>query len=319
MKIGIHASHEKWPPSELLGLVVRAQAAGFAAAMCSDHFHPWSESDGQSGFAWSWLGAAMQATRLTCGTVCAPGQRYHPAIIAQAAATLAEMFPDRFWLAVGTGEALNERITGEPWPDPAPRKQRLQEAVEVMRALWRGETVSHSGSFRVRNAKLYTLSHRPPPLIGAAITADTARWTGSWADGLITVGRNAEDLQTIIAAFHEGGGTGKPLFLQSAISLAATEEEAVHQAHKRWPHCALPPEQISNLATPWEFDAAVQRIQLEEVASRLRVSADIQQHIDWLLQDWELGFDAVYIHNVGSNTDYFLETFAAKVLPALNS
>jgi coenzyme F420-dependent glucose-6-phosphate dehydrogenase len=142
-RIGYHASHEQFRPSTLLACVQQAEQAGFEAAMCSDHFHPWNEDQGQSGFAWSWLGSALQATTLTMGTVCAPGQRYHPAIIAQAAATLAEMHPDRFWVALGSGQSLNEHVTGGGWPTKAERNERLLECVEIMRALWRGETVIH--------------------------------------------------------------------------------------------------------------------------------------------------------------------------------
>lgn len=143
--IGFHASHEQFSPARLLRCVQQAEQAGFKAAMCSDHFHPWSERQKHSSFAWSWLGSALEATSFRFGTVCAPGQRYHPAVIAQAAATLAEMYPGRFWIAVGSGENLNEHITGAAWPAKSEREARLQECVEVMRALWAGETVSHDG------------------------------------------------------------------------------------------------------------------------------------------------------------------------------
>src|SRR5688500_19904508 len=123
--LGYHCAHEQLPPSTLLRHLKDAADAGFTAAMCSDHFHPWSERQGHSGFTWSWLGAALEATPLSFGTVCAPGQRYHPAVIAQAAATLAVMYPERFWLAVGSGEALNEKITGDPWPSKEQRNARL--------------------------------------------------------------------------------------------------------------------------------------------------------------------------------------------------
>src|SRR3954471_20378122 len=142
--IGYHCSHEQFPPSELLSLASLAHRVGFRAAMSSDHFNPWSERQGQSGFAWSWLGAAMQATRLPFGVVNAPGQRYHPAIIAQAAATLAEMFPGRFWMALGTGQALNEHITGDRWIPKPERRARLKESVDVIRALFAGEEVEHN-------------------------------------------------------------------------------------------------------------------------------------------------------------------------------
>src|SRR4051794_18680627 len=198
--IGFHASHELYPPSELLRSVRQAERAGFPAAMCSDHFHPWTERQGESGFAWSWLGAALQATRLPFGAVCAPGQRYHPAIIAQATATLAEMFPGRFWVALGTGQNLNEHITGDPWPPKSERQARLKEAVAVIRALWAGETVNQKTPwFCVQDARLYTRPATPPRIYGAAITEDTARWAGGWADGLITVGKEADDLRKVAA------------------------------------------------------------------------------------------------------------------------
>src|SRR5829696_5031137 len=193
--IGYHASHEQLFPSALLRCVVAAEAAGFQAAMCSDHFAPWSSRQGHSGFAWSWLGAALQATGLGFGVVNAPGQRYHPAIVAQAAATLSELFPGRFWLALGTGEASNEHITGAPWPSKAKRNARLRECVEVMRTLFAGEVVDHDGLVRVDRARLWTLPANPPSLVGAAVSTETARWCGSWADGLITIQQPREQLE----------------------------------------------------------------------------------------------------------------------------
>src|SRR4051812_20316938 len=160
--------------------------------MCSDHFHPWTPGQGQSGYSFAWLGAALQATNLPMGTICCPFGRYHPAVVAQAAATLAEMFPGRFWLAVGTGQALNESITGEGWPDKAERRATLRESVDVIRALWAGETVTHRGRVRVESARLYTRPAAPPPLFGAATTPETAEWLGSWADGLLTVSAEPE-------------------------------------------------------------------------------------------------------------------------------
>src|ERR1041384_850593 len=140
---GIHASHEQIPPADLLTAVIAAERAGFDAAMSSDHFSPWSARQGQSGFAWAWLGAALQATNLPFGVVNAPGQRDHPAIIAQAIGTLGAMYPGRFWAALGTGEASNEHITGAAWPRKDIRTARLRECVDVIRALLDGEEVSH--------------------------------------------------------------------------------------------------------------------------------------------------------------------------------
>src|SRR3954470_24553920 len=150
--IGFHASHELYPPDRLLAAVRQAERAGFGTAMCSDHFHPWTPAQGQSGFSFAWLGAALQATSLEMGTICCPFGRYHPAVVAQAAATLAEMFPDRFWLAVGTGQALNEHITGQPWPEKPERRERLLASVEVIRALWAGESVTQKKGVRVEAA-----------------------------------------------------------------------------------------------------------------------------------------------------------------------
>src|SRR5687767_5723655 len=163
--IAYHASHEQFSPRELLRFAKLAERAGFEAIHSSDHFHPWSERQGQSGFSFAWLGAAMQATNLTYGMVCAPGPRYHPAIVAQAAATLANMFPHRFWMALGSGEALNEKITGDPWPDKTARNKRLYESSDVIKRLLKGEQVDHDGAFRVNNAKLYTLPEHVPPII----------------------------------------------------------------------------------------------------------------------------------------------------------
>src|SRR5918992_4742729 len=174
--VGIHASHEQLSPARLLEVTRAAEAAGFRAAMCSDHLAPWSERQGQSGHAWSWLGAAMQATSLPFGVVTAPGQRYHPAIIAQAIATLGELFPGRFWAALGSGEALNEHVTGDRWPTKPDRDRRLLECVEIIRALLRGEEVTHDGLVTVDRARVWSLPAEPLPLVGAAVSEETARW-----------------------------------------------------------------------------------------------------------------------------------------------
>src|SRR3954452_15061563 len=171
---GIHASHEQIHPSRLLAAVTRAESAGFGAGMSSDHFSPWSERQGQSAFAWSWLGAALQATGLPFGVVNAPGQRYHPAIIAQAIGTLAAMYPGRFWAALGSGEFSNEHITGGRWPRKEVRDARLRECVDIIRALLRGEEVSHDGLVKVDPATVYSRPAEPPPLFGAAVSEATA-------------------------------------------------------------------------------------------------------------------------------------------------
>jgi coenzyme F420-dependent glucose-6-phosphate dehydrogenase len=285
--------------------------------MCSDHFHPWSERQGHSGFAWSWLGAALQATTMSFGTVCAPGQRYHPAVIAQAAATLGEMFADRFWIAVGSGEALNESITGQAWPPKDARNQRLHESAALMRALWAGETVSTRGLVIAEGARLYSRPANPPLLLGAALTPETARWVGSWADGLITAAGQRDGMRAVVDAFRESAGETKPMFLQVALSFAVTDDQALSAAHDQWRHCALPGWQLSDLASPSAFDRASADATMTTVVSRVRASSDIRRHLDWLEQDRELGFDRIYLHNVARDYQQpFIDACAEQVIPS---
>jgi coenzyme F420-dependent glucose-6-phosphate dehydrogenase len=318
-KIGYHASHEQYRPSSLLSYVQAAEAAGFACAMCSDHFAPWSERQGQSGFAWSWLGAALQATSLPFGVVNAPGQRYHPAIVAQAAATLAEMFPDRFWLSIGSGQNLNEHITGERWPTKHERNERLLEAAEVMRALWKGEEVTHDGHFVVEEAKLFTRPLTPPKLIGAAITPATAEWVGSWADGLITIGKPIEELEEVVDAFRSCGGEGKPMLLQVQLSYAPTDAEAEEAAFEQWRTNIFDSPVLADLKTPASFDAAAEFVRPEDMRGPVRVSADLEQHVEWLAQELELGFDEIYLHNVHRSQEAFIRDFGERVLPRVRT
>lgn len=317
--IGYHASHEQFSPSTLLALVRHAEQAGFTAAMCSDHLHPWSKTQGQSGFAWSWLGAAMHATNFTFGIVNAPGQRYHPAIIAQAVATLNEMFDGRFWIAAGSGQSLNEHVTGEKWPAKDLRNARLKECVEVMRALWRGETVTHRGLVTVENSRLYTLPEKEPTIIGAAVTAPTARWMAPWVDGLITVGRDDDKLKGVVRAFRENGGAGKPLYVQAKHQWAESYEDGVRMAHEQWKTNVFASQVLTAFDMPEQFDKAAEYVSPEQVAGEVRISADPGQHAAWLDGYFELGFDGVYVHQVGVNQLAFIDVYGEKVLPqALN-
>ena len=256
--------------------------------MCSDHFAPWSRSQGQSGHAWSWLGAALQATALSFGTVCAPGQRYHPAIIAQAAATLSEMHAGRFWVALGSGEALNESITGDPWPPKEARQRRLRECVDIVRALWAGETVSHDGLVRVKGAKLYSRPAQPPMLLAAALSPETARWAAAWADGLITVNGPRDRMRAVVDAFHDGGGGGKPLYLQTAMCLAETDAISEQIARDAWGQAGLSPAQLADLETPEAFERAAAGLPDGRVLRSVRASADVERHVAWLEEDLAL-------------------------------
>ena len=312
--IGYHASHEQFAPGQLRDLAILAEQAGFQAAKTSDHFHPWSEHQAQSGFAWSWLGAAMQATSLTFGSISAPGYRYHPAILAQAAATCAEMFPDRLWLALGSGQAINESITGEAWPEKAERNARLAECVDIIRALFAGETVTHRGRVTVIEAKLYSRPARPVPLLGAAVTPATAAFVATWADGLLTTsGGDIEATRKTVDAFRDAGGQGKPVYLQHALSWAPTEEQAVSEALHQWGAACIGGEVNWDLRRPADFDLIGKSAREEDIRQTLKVSADISQHLAWLDDVIRIGADHVYLHNVGRNQREFIEQFGSRL------
>ncbi|RKN39326.1 TIGR03885 family FMN-dependent LLM class oxidoreductase [Micromonospora endolithica] len=315
---GFHASHEQIHPSRLLEAVVHAEQAGFGAAMSSDHFSPWSERQGQSGFAWSWLGAALQATNLPFGVVNAPGQRYHPAIIAQAIGTLGAMYPGRFWAALGTGEASNEHITGDGWPRKDVRSARLRECVDVIRALLAGEEVSHDGLVRVDRAKLWTRPEQPPALIGAAVSVATARWCAEWADGLITVNAPVEHLRKMIDAYRSAGGRG-PLHLQVHVSWAPDQAEAEAIAYDQWRSNVFAPPVCWDLDTAEHFDVVSAQVPLEKVTEVVNVSADLGRHVGWLEEYLALGFDQIALHHVGQEQRAFIDAFGADVLPKLHA
>jgi coenzyme F420-dependent glucose-6-phosphate dehydrogenase len=316
-RFGYHASHEQFSPSDLLRWLKLVEAAGFHCAKSSDHFHPWSERQGQAGFVWSWLGAAMEATGLPMGVISAPGYRYHPAVLAQAAATIGEMYPGRLWLALGSGEAINESITGQYWPDKPERNATLLECVNICRALFKGETVTHRGRVTVVEAKLYTRPTTPLPLIGAAMTEQTAELCGEWADGLLTTGGQAEAVKPLIDAFRRGGGEGKPVFIQVALSWARTREEAVAQALDQWAAAAVGGEVNLDLRRPLDFDTASRLVGEKDIGKIVNVSHELSEHSDWLAALAELGVDEIYLHQVGRNQQEFIETFGESVIPAL--
>lgn len=316
--IGFHASHEQLSPRDLLDAVVRAEEVGFEAAMCSDHLAPWSERQGHSGFAWSWLGSALQATSLPFGVVTAPGQRYHPAVTAQAIATLAQMYPGRFWAALGSGEAMNEHVTGEPWPDKEVRDARLLECVHVIRALLRGEEVTHRGYVTVDRARVWDLPDEPPRLVGAAVSASTAEVVGGWADGLITVNRPVEELRAVLEAFRRTGGA-KPVSVQVHVSWAPTEDEALAIAHDQWRSNVFASTLAWDLALPEQFDAAAAFVRPDDVRDSVLVSADPEVHVAALREIASLGVDAIYVHHVGQRQDAFLDVYGRHVLPELRA
>ncbi|WP_111766933.1 TIGR03885 family FMN-dependent LLM class oxidoreductase [Nakamurella deserti] len=316
--IGFHASHEQVHPAVLRDSAVQAEQAGFDSVMCSDHLAPWTSKQGHSGFTWSWLGAALQATqRIPMGSFHAPGQRYHPVVSAHAMATLAAMFPGRLpWVALGSGEALNEHVTGDRWPSKPERMERLRECVDVMRALWRGEEVSHRGHVIVDRARLWSLPEVPPELVAGAVSAETAAWAAGWADGLITVNQPVDQLRRVVGAYRDAGGRG-PLRLQVHLSWAPDAEEATAIAVDQWQGNCVPTDLAWNLEHPEQFEAATRHVPPAVVAENVLTSADLAQHTAWLAEFAALGFDELMLHHVGQHDDPFIAAFSGHVLPQL--
>lgn len=317
--VGWHASHEQIPPSRLLADVRHAEQAGFQAVWSSDHFAPWGRRQGESGFSFAWIGAAMATTTLPFGVVCAPGQRYHPAVAAQAIATLAEMFPGRFAVALGSGENLNEHVTGDPWPDKPIRDARLRECADVIRALLDGDEVTHRGLVTVDRARLWTRPATPPPLYATAVTPRTAGWAAGWADGLVTVGQPVATLREVVDAFTRNGGAGKPLAVQIHVCWAPDEAEALRVAHEQWATNLFSPPLCWDLATTEAFDEAAKHVRPDDVRHSVLVSADLGRLTDYLHTLGGLGFGAVYVHHVGQEQRGFIDAFGEHVLPAMTA
>lgn len=315
--VGLHVAHEQFAPSRLLGLAQAAERAGFRSLLSSDPLLPSSRAQGHGGFAWSWLGAALASTSLSCGVLTAPGQRYHPAVVAQACATLAEMFPGRFWVAVGPGENLHEHVTGDRWPPPDMRDHRLQEAADVMRELWAGREVTREGLVRVERARLFTLPPAAIALHAAAFSASAAESVGEWADGLLAVA--SPDLPAVIRAFRHGGGVGKPVVVTATLAWAEDEETARVEAWEQWRTNVVAGPLFAELATPEELEMAALHVRPEDVARAIPVSADPHAHLRRLEEVARAGADAIYLHNVTTAQEAFVETFGREVLPALTS
>ncbi|SFL78095.1 TIGR03885 family FMN-dependent LLM class oxidoreductase [Nitrosomonas communis] len=319
LNLGYHISHEQFSPGELLKLAKKAAEAGFSFGLSSDHFSPWNFDQGHSGYAWSWLGAALSQTDLNFGIVTCPFFRYHPAIIAQAAATLDEMFPQRFWIAVGSGQALNESILGEYWPTKPERNERLKASVDIMRALWRSETVTTKEPIKVVEATLYTTPKSKMPVTGAALTPETAKWMASWADSLITISQPEERLKEIVDAWKENGGENKPIKLKVQLSYDKKFDDALQGAHQQWRTNIFASDLQSQLRNPQQFEQAAQHVKPEELKKMVNVSDEPDQHIEWLIRYRNMGFSDLILHNVNKKQEQFLEVFAEKVIPELKS
>ncbi len=281
--IGYAAMLEQFHPTDLLGWCAQAEGAGFDAGfMVSEHFHPWTPQQGQSAFAWSFMGALGTATSLKFGTaVTCPGFRYHPAVIAHAAATLGAMFPGRFWLGLGAGEALNEHVIGGEWPEIGIRSAMMFESIEIINKLFSGNVVKHKGEhFTLESAKLYTRpddEHRVPVYVATAGPVN-AKKTGKFADGIVTVGAADEKIGMLWSKFDEGAReagkdpSGAPKMLQIHVSWAATDQEAIDQAVLEWPNggMAFPKQDIKN---PEDFAAMAKLVRPEHFVNRVLMTS----------------------------------------------
>jgi len=302
----------------------QAEQAGFGAVMASDHFHPWVPSQGHSAFVWSWMGALGVETNLRFGTgVTPPGYRYHPTIVAQAAATLEAMFPGRFYLGLGAGEALNEHIVGEYWPEAPVRLERLAESIDIIKQLFTGKNVKfRSQHFNVESAKIYTLPPAPPPIYVATAGPIQSYRTGKTCDGLITVGAADEKVKMLIERFEIGAReAGKdpstmPKIIQIKISYAPTEQEAVDAAIKEWPNggMSFPKGDIRN---PEDFEAMAKLVRPENYKNRVLLSPNLDDHVQQIQHYIDLGFTEVYVHNVARTQVEFIDAYGKQVIPAL--
>ena len=324
-RIGYAAMLEQFHPTELLDWCAQAEAAGFDAGfMVSEHFHPWTPEQGQSAFAWSFMGALGQRTSLPFGTaVTCPGFRYHPAVIAHAAATLGAMYPGRFWLGLGAGELLNEHVVGGEWPEIGVRSAMMFEAIEVIAKLFSGKVVKHDGEhFSLESAKLYTRPEQPVPIYVATSGPLNAQRTGRLADGMITVGAADEKIGMLFERFEKGAReaekdvAGMPKLLQIHVSWAETQEAAVDNAMREWPNGGMNfPKQ--DIRTPEDFAAMAKMVRPEHFENRVLISADVDEHVAHIQKFVDMGFDEVHLHNVGRNQAEFIRVFGDRVLPQL--
>jgi G6PDH family F420-dependent oxidoreductase len=317
--VGLHLSCEEHPPGLLVDTARRAEEAGFGFLTISDHFHPWTRGQGESPFVWAVLGAIAQATeRVPVGTaVTCPTIRTHPAIVAHAAATTAAMMPGRFFLGVGTGERLNEAVHGDRWPSAPVRREMLEEAVEVMRALWTGEVVRahHGRHYTVEHARLFTLPDEPPPVVVSGFGPQAAELAGRIGDGYMHVAPEAELLET----FRRAGGAGKPSYGKLDTCVAASDAEARRIAFETWPTSALQGELGQELATPEHYEQAAANVTEEQVAEGILCSSDAGDHLGRLREFAAAGFDHVTVQQCGRDQQRLISLYAEEVLPELRA
>jgi G6PDH family F420-dependent oxidoreductase len=317
VELGYALSSEEHQPDFLVRYAKMAEDSGFTFAFISDHFHPWTDRQGHSPFVWAVLGGIAQATdrlQLRTGVTC-PTIRTHPAIIAQAAATVAAMMPGRFALGVGSGEALNEHILGDRWPETAVRQEMLEEAVEVIRLLWKGGVQSHHGKhYTVENARLYTLPEESTPIHVAASGEKAALLAGRIGDGLVSTAPKGE----IVETFEQSGGKGKPKFGQLTVCWAKSEAEGKKTALEIWPNAGIPGELGQELPMPAHFEQAAKLVTEETIAKQVVCGPDAERHVAEIQKYVDAGFDHIYIHQVGPDQEGFMKFYKQDVLPRFN-
>ena len=315
-KLGYSLSSEEFGPSELVIQAIAAEQAGFDFAMISDHYHPWTRRQGNSPFVWGVLGAIAQATdRITVGTgVTCPTMRIHPAIIAQAAATAAILLNNRFILGLGAGENLNEHVDGRKWPAGGTRLAMLEEAVDVILELWKGDLTNHHGTyFTVENAQLFSIPEEAPPIYVAAAKKGAARFAGRRAQGFISTAPDT----SLVDAFVQAGGKGKPRFGQVAVCWAQTEKEGQRIAREIWPNALVSSEASAELPLPRQFESVTEEMNEEAMstAGGITCGPDAGKHIAAIRKYFDTGFDHVYIHQIGANQAEFIKFAQAELLP----
>jgi len=315
-RFGYALSSEEHRTADLVRNAARAEEVGFEFALISDHFHPWIDRQGHSPFVWTVLGGiARETSTLEVGTgVTCPMIRIHPAIIAQAAATTADLFDGRFFLGVGTGENLNEHILGDHWPIYDDRRDMLIESIEVMRGLWEGELFSHRGEhYVVENARIYTLPERPPRVMVAAGGSDSAELAGEHGDGLIITSPEGK----VIDAFRDAGGVEKPIYGQVTVCWAASEEGAKKTLHEIWPTSGIPGDLSQELALPRHFEQAASIVTPEMLAEHTPVGPDPERYLSSIREYLDAGVENVYIHQVGPDQEGFFRFFTDELQPEL--
>jgi G6PDH family F420-dependent oxidoreductase len=320
MRIGYFLSSEEYTPAQLVDQARRAEQAGFESLWISDHFHPWNDEQGQSPFVWSLIGAISQVCSLPVTTsVTCPTIRIHPAIVAQAAATASVLLDGRFVLGVGSGEALNEHVTGARWPSATVRLDMLEEAVEVMRKLWSGDFVTHHGAhYTVENARIYTMPAAPPPVYLSGFGEQSATLAGRIGDGYISTMPDTD----LLGTFRSAGGAGKPTQAGYKVCWSDDDAAAVATAHRLWANSGLPGECAQVLPSPRHFEQLSQLVTPDMTRESIAYGNDVQRHVQAFRPFADAGLDEVYISQMGgtdpaSSVEGFFRFYRDSVLPEL--